>query len=68
MRMHGSFKVFALFWNNCCGSEQCALFLPFLGKMLWIHLSSNCLQCLKNFELRAERLALADMTAVLLGT
>lgn len=43
------------------------LFLPFLGKMPWIHLSSSCLQCLRNFELRAEQLALADMTAILLG-
>lgn len=67
MGMRGSFKVFALFWHNCCGSEQCAFISPLLGKMPWIHLSSSCLQCLRNFELRAEQLALADMTAILLG-
>lgn len=41
------------------------LFLPFLGKMLWIHLSSSCLRCLRSFERRAA--GSADMTAILLG-
>lgn len=65
--MSGSFKVFALFWHNCCGSEQYTFIFPLPGQNATATPQQRCLQCLRNFELRAERLAPADMTAVLWG-
>lgn len=66
MGMHGSFKVFALFWHNCCGSEQCALSLPSWAECCGYSSAAAVCGVLGTlFELRAEWLALAD--TVLLG-